>query len=91
MINKSEVSELFHLSIDDRKVIIEEGVSLLLMETKLLSSITSKKFNKILSEVIFKIEKQKEIELNNENYELVWYYDELVWGVQDKIKNLKKE
>jgi hypothetical protein len=90
MLTELQTKDLFNLNLEDRKDVVDQGVDLLLMQVKLLSNRTEQTFSKVLNDVMFSIEKNKEEALNTENYELVWYYEELTWGVRNKIDELKK-
>ncbi len=91
MLNELQTKDLFNLTLEERKEVIEQGVDLLLLECELLSMRTDQTFQKVLNDVMFNITRNKEKALNTENYELVWYYEELTWGVQDRIKKNKKK
>lgn len=91
MLNELRTKDIFNLTPEERKEVIEQGVDLLLLECQLLSNRTDLTFSKVLNDVMFNIENQKKRALNEENYELVWYYEELTWGVRNKIDEIKKE
>lgn len=91
MLNELRTQDIFNLTPEERKEVIEQGVDLLLLECQLLSNKTDLTFSKVLNDVMFNIENQKKRALNQENYELVWYYEELTWGVRNKIDEIKKE
>lgn len=91
MLNELRTQDIFNLTPEERKEVIEQGVDLLLLECQLLSSRAELTFSKVLNDVMFNIENQKKRALNDENYELVWYYEELTWGVRNKIDEIKKE
>jgi hypothetical protein len=90
MLNELHTKDLFNLNLEERKDVVDQGVDLLLMQVKLLSNRTDLTFSKVLNDVMFNIDKNKEEALNTENYELVWYYEELTWAVRNKIDELKK-
>lgn len=91
MIRDLNTKDLFTLNLDERKDVVEQGVDLLLMQVKLLSNRSEQTFTKVLNDVMFNIGKNKEEALTEENYELVWYYEELSWGVKNKMEELKKD
>ena len=91
MLNELRTKDIFNLTPEERKEVIEQGVDLLLLECQLLSNRTDLTFSKVLNDVMFNIENQKKRALTEENYELVWYYEELTWGVRNKIDEIKKE
>ena len=82
MLNELHTKDLFNLNLEERKDVVDQGVDLLLMQVKLLSNRTDLTFSKVLNDVMFNIDKNKEEALNTENYELVWYYEELTWAVR---------
>jgi hypothetical protein len=91
MLNETEIQELFNLPVEKRKELVEQGVDLLLMEVGLLSVRTEQTFQKVINDVMFRVDLNKQKALELEIYELVWYYEELTWGVQDKLAKMKKD
>lgn len=90
MIEHFDSKDLFNLNPDERKQIIDEGVGLLLQRCNEISKIYNKNLTKVINETIYNIETNKILELENENYELCYFYDELIWGVHNKLQELKK-
>jgi len=91
MLNETEIQELFNLPVEKRKELVEQGVDLLLIEVGLLSVRTEQTFQKVISDVMFRVDLNKQKALELEIYELVWYYEELTWAVQDKLAKMKKD
>jgi hypothetical protein len=91
MLNETEIQELFNLPVEKRKELVEQGVDLLLMEVGLLSVRTEQTFQKVINDIMYRVDLNKQKALELEIYELVWYYEELTWGVQDKLAKMKKD
>ena len=90
MIEKIDSKDLFHLTKEERIQLINESVELLLMNCAMISKKYNRNLTKIINETIYNIEVNKMIEEENENYELCYYYDELIWGVHNKLEEIKK-
>lgn len=89
MIEDIDSRDIFNLSSEERKKVIEEGVMFLLTRCSVISQIYNKNLNKVINETIYNIELNKIIEEENENYELCYFYDELIWGVHNKLEEIK--
>lgn len=85
-----ESDDLFSLTPEERKQVIQESVELVLVQCDIISKTTNTKLSKIINKVLYNIELNKNIEEENENYELCYYYDELMWGVHNRLEELKK-
>lgn len=90
MIEKIDESQFFSLTPEERIQAINEGVELLLMNCSLLAKKHRRNLTKVINETLYNIELNKIIEEKNENYELCYYYDELIWGVHNKLEEIKK-
>lgn len=90
MIEKIDSGEFFNLTPEERITIIDEGVEMLLRDCAFLSKKYNKNLTKVINETIYNIELNKIIEEEKENYELCYFYDELMWGVHRKLDELKK-
>ena len=90
MIEKIDDGDFFSLSKEERIQVINEGVELLLTNCSMLSKKKGKNLTKIINESLYNIELHKIIEEEKENYELCYFYDELIWGVQSKLEEIKK-
>jgi hypothetical protein len=90
MLNETEIQDLFQLPLEKRKELVVQGVDLLLLECELLSIRTDQKFQKVINDIMYRVDLNKQKALEKEIYELVWYYDELTWAVQDKLAKMKK-
>lgn len=86
----TDISILFQLPVEDRKKTIEMGVDVLIEQILLLSYKQDKTFIKTLNEVMSVIDLNLTIEKENENYELCYYYEELMWGLRRRVDEIKK-
>lgn len=86
----TDISILFQLPVEDRKKTIEMGVDVLIEQILLLSYKQDKTFIKTLNEVMAVIDLNLTIEKENENYELCYYYEELMWGLRRRVDEIKK-
>jgi hypothetical protein len=91
MIEEIDSGDLFSLTPEERKLIIDESVLMLLTRCKDISKTYNKNLTRVINETIYNIELNKILELENENYELCYFYDELMWGVHKKLEEIKKQ
>lgn len=84
-----DVKDLFNLSVDERKRLIEIAVDVLIDQVLFLSYRQEKTFIKTLNEVLAQVDFNLAVEREKENYELCYYYEELMWGVKRKMEEIK--
>lgn len=90
-LDEIEVSDLFKISTEDRIALIEWGVNNVIENCQKLSKITGEKTSKLLNETLWKYElKVKEL-AEEEQYELSYYFNELIWGVHRRLEEINKE
>jgi hypothetical protein len=85
-----DTSVLFQLPIEQRKKAIEMGVDVLIEQILLLSYKNSQSFIKTFNQVMTTIDLNLTTEKLNENYEMCYYYEELMWGLRRRIEEIKK-
>jgi hypothetical protein len=85
-----DTSVLFQLPIEQRKKAIEMGVDVLIEQILLLSYKNSQTFIKTFNQVMTTIDLNLTTEKLNENYEMCYYYEELMWGLRRRIEEIKK-
>lgn len=90
MIENIDSKDFFSLPVEERKKAIDEGVELLLMNCNKLSKKYGRNLTRVVNETLYNMELNKIIEEQNENYELCYFYDELIWGVHNRLEEIKK-
>lgn len=85
-----DTSVLFQLPIEQRKKAIEMGADVLIEQILLLSYKNSQTFIKTFNQVMTTIDLNLTTEKLNENYEMCYYYEELMWGLRRRIEEIKK-
>ena len=85
-----DTSVLFQLPVEERKKAIEMGVDVLIEQILLLSYKKEQGFVKTFNEVMATIDLNLTLEKENENYELCYYYEELMWGLRRRMVEIKK-
>ena len=85
-----DTSVLFQLPIEQRKKAIEMGVDVLIEQILLLSYKNSQSFIKTFNQVMTTIDLNLTTEKLNENYEMCYYYEELMWGLRRRVEEIKK-
>jgi hypothetical protein len=66
------------------------GVDVLIEQILLLSYKNSQTFIKTFNQVMTTIDLNLTTEKLNENYEMCYYYEELMWGLRRRIEEIKK-
>jgi predicted aldo/keto reductase-like oxidoreductase len=89
MLEEIDDMNIFNLPLEDRKEIIEQSSEVLITKCIHSSQRMGVPLQKVLSDVIHTLEMKKEIELELENYEMCYLYEELIWGVKDRINKAK--
>jgi len=79
-----DVGELFNLSLDDRKMIVEKGIELFVEQSRVGALILEVSVDTFMDRALWRIELELEKAKTQENYELVWYLNEVIWGVHSK-------
>lgn len=85
-----DTSVLFQLPLEHRKKAIEMGVDVLIEQILLLSYKKNQTFIKTFNQVMMTIDINLTIEKENENYEMCYYYEELMWGLRRRMEEIKK-
>jgi hypothetical protein len=85
-----DTSILFQLPVEQRKKAIEMGVDVLIEQILLLSYKKDQTFIKTFNQVMATIDLNLTIEKENENYEMCYYYEELMWGLRRRMEEIKK-
>jgi hypothetical protein len=84
-----DTSVLFQLPVEQRKMVIEKGVDVLIEQILLLSYKKDQTFIKTFNQLMMTIDLNLTTEKQNENYEMCYYYEELMWGLRRKIEEIK--
>lgn len=79
-----DVSDLFKLSLEDRKMIVEKGLELFIEQSRIGALILEVSVDTFMDKALWRIELELDKAQAQENYELVWYLNELIWGVHSK-------
>jgi hypothetical protein len=79
-----DVSDLFKLSLEDRKMIVEKGLELFIEQSRIGALILEVSVDTFMDKALWRIELELDKAKAQENYELVWYLNELIWGVHSK-------
>jgi hypothetical protein len=79
-----DVSDLFKLSLEDRKMVVEKGLELFIEQSRIGALILEVSVDTFMDKALWRIELELEKAKAQENYELVWYLNELIWGVHSK-------
>ena len=86
-----EVGELFNLSIEDRKKVIEAGVDVLFQQIIITAQMTDILPSQLLNNTLANIEEQIKYHTENDNYEMCYYFTEIFWEANKRLEDLRKQ
>lgn len=86
-----EITDLFKISSEERVRLIELGVDNVILNCQKLSRATGIKTSKLLSDTLARFEMRTKEMAEGEEYELSYYFNELIWGVHRRINALKEQ
>ena len=89
-VNEVEAGELFKLSVEDRKKVIEAGVDMLFQQILLTAQITEVLPSQLLNNTLANIEEQIKYHTENDNFELCYYFTEVFWETNKRLEDLRK-
>lgn len=90
-INEVEAGELFNLSVEDRKKVIDVGVDMLFQQILLTAQITEVLPSQLLNNTLANIEEQIKYHTENDNFELCYYFTEVFWETNKRLEDLRKD
>jgi len=86
-----EVGELFNLSVEDRKKVIDVGVDVLFQQIMITAQMTDMKPSVLMNGTLHNIEEQIKHHQENDNFELCYYFTEVFWETNKRLDNLRKK
>ena len=86
-----EAGELFNLSIEDRKKVIEIGVDVLFQQVIITAQMTNMLPSQLLNNTLANIEEQIKYHQENDNFELCYYFTEVFWEDNKRLEDLRKQ
>ena len=89
--NDIEIVDLFNISTEERVRLVELGIDNVILNCQKLSKATGIKTSKLLNDTLVRFEMRVKEFSQNENYELSYYFNELIWGVHRRINDINKE
>jgi transcriptional accessory protein Tex/SPT6 len=89
-INEVEAGELFDLPVEDRKKVIDAGVDMLFQQILLTAQITEVLPSQLLNNTLANMEEQIKYHTENDNFELCYYFTEVFWETNKRLKDLRK-
>jgi len=85
-----EIKDLFKISREQRVSLIEAGVDSIIENCQKTSIFTGVKTSKLLSDTLGRLEFKVQELASEEEYELSYYINELIWGVHRKLAEIQK-
>ena len=82
--------DIFSCSAQEKQLIIEQGVELLMVEAEIFHLRTGESFSTGINLILQNTQRQIKFEDENENYELSYYLNELTWAVLKKIEEINE-
>jgi hypothetical protein len=86
-----EPGELFNLSVEERKRVIEVGVDVLFQQIIITAQMTETLPSVLLNGTLSSIEEQIKYHQENENFELCYYFTEVFWEANKRLEDLRKQ
>jgi hypothetical protein len=90
-IESLEDGELFNLSVEDRKKVIDSGVDVLFQSVIITAQMTEILPSKLLNDTLANIEEQIKHHQENDNYEMCYYFTEVFWEANKRLEDLRKK
>jgi hypothetical protein len=90
-IESLEDGELFNLSIEERKKVIDVGVDVLFQSVMLTAQMTEVLPSQLLNNTLANIEEQIKHHQENDNYEMCYYFTEVFWEANKRLEDLRKK
>ena len=90
-IESLEDGELFNLSVEDRKKVIDSGVDVLFQSVIITAQMTDILPSKLLNNTLANIEEQIKHHQENDNYEMCYYFTEVFWEANKRLEDLRKK
>jgi hypothetical protein len=84
-------ADIFNLDIQEKAKLIESGAELLWEQCRLTSHLTGEKFGVVLSKSLGNLELKVNEHQKNENYELCYFLNEVIWLTLKKTKMARKD
>jgi hypothetical protein len=86
-----EDGELFNLSVEDRKKVIDSGVDVLFQSILITAQMTDILPSKLLNNTLVNIEEQIKHHQENDNYEMCYYFTEVFWEANKRLEDLRNK
>lgn len=84
-------SEIFNLPIEIKKEIIDHGAHMVWEQCILSSKLTKEKFSVVLSRTMGALELRIHELQNDEQYELCYYLNEVIWSLHRRIQDNRND
>ena len=81
-----DAEELFNVSKEIRIKAINEGIDLFLKQCEQIAELLNEPYDKVIEITLSKFQAQLDMELINENYELCYYLQAIINGVNKKLQ-----
>lgn len=86
-----EIEDLFKITREQRVALIEAGVESVIENCQKTSMFTGVKTSKLLSDTLGRLELRVKELAEQEQYEISYYLNELIWGVHRKLAEIQNE
>ena len=86
-----EAGQLFNLSVEDRKKVIDVGVDVLFQQIMITAQMTDTLPSVLMNGTLHSIEEQIKHHQENDNFELCYYFTEVFWETNKRLDNLRKK
>jgi hypothetical protein len=86
-----EAGQLFNLSVEDRKKVIDTGVDVLFQQIFITAQMNDTLPSVLMNGTLAGIEEQIKYHQENDNFELCYYFTEVFWETNKRLDNLRKK
>lgn len=90
ILNNLEEKDLQKLSPEQKKLVINESVDILLDDVIKLAKVMEEKPSKLLNTTLQGIHKQISLQEEQENYEMCWFLNEIMWEIRSRLDKEKQ-
>lgn len=90
-LNEIEHTDIFELPVETKKILIDNGADMLWEQCRLSSRLTGEKMSVILSKSLGNLEVRINELQQEEQYELCYFLNEVIWAVHRKIQDNRQD
>jgi hypothetical protein len=90
-LDEIEHTDIFNIPLETKKILIQNGAEMLWEQCRLTSTFTGEKMSFILNKSLGNLEMRIRELKEEEQYELCYFLNEVIWAVHKKIQDNRKD